>query len=153
MRTLVGLALATSMVLGAGCGDKKPVESTAAPAAAKITAEMPDTAYAKAFAKRLVALSIEDWKPIDASSGADLNYKTLAFSPDGTWNAEALLTASYEEFDCKEHGTWRIDNTDSSETATMDWELVKTTCPMREPGVQRVKMTIEKGGGYKIMFR
>jgi len=152
MRALLVVLL---LAVAPGCGKKAPPEAPtdAEPPPPRFTAEMPDTADAKAFAKRLVDTTVTNWDPV-SGEGAEFTFTALSFQPDGVWHADAVMKASFEEFDCKETGSWRIDEAESSDTATMEWTVVKTTCPMRESGAsQRVKMTIAKGGTYKIAFR
>lgn len=155
MRIVYWFGVATLLV---ACGKKQAPEPAgdqpAAAPAGELTAEMPDTPEAKAFAKRLVETTVTDWDPLGGASGVELRYKTLTFQPDGSWTAEAALTADFESFECKEVGTWSIDEAESDSAATMNWEVRKTTCPTREAGdALRVKMGIQKGGEYKIAFR
>lgn len=160
MRPIYALALLT---LAAGCGKKAaepeaaaeaPAEE-AAPAPAAMSAQMPDTKEAKAFAKTLVGTTVSNWSPLDGSGGGgELEYKEMTFDPSGSWAANAVLELGMDTVDCKESGTWAIDEAESKETATMSWKLDKTDCPSRETGVDlRVKMSITGGGQTKIMMR
>lgn len=147
-----GVALAALL---AGCGGKKAPEPAAdgGSAEAAVTAEMPDTAEAKAFAKSLVKTEVKGLGVV-SSGGGRLDYNTLTFAPDGRWNATGVVKASDEQFECKETGTWSIEGAETAESATMEWTVEKTTCATREAGTkQRVQMTILKGGEYKIAFR
>ena len=58
-----------------------------------------------------------------------------------------------EYVDCEESGTWTMDPADSESTASMTWQLEKTSCPGREGGKEiRVKITIERDGSYEILM-
>lgn len=151
MRALATLAL---VGLAAGCGPKTPTESAGSTdTSAPITAQMPDTSNARAFASRLVQTTISNWSPISGGD-VELDYNSMTFAPDGSWTATATMEAAFEEFDCQETGTWIIDTATADDTATMDWEIGRTTCPMREAGSSlRVQMTIERKGEYQISFR
>ena len=136
------------------CGKKeKPAEPAAENTTQEITAEMPDTADAKSFAKLLIETEVKDFEPT-SGSGAEFEYTSLTFSPNGRWVAEGVVRAQFEEIECREDGTWAIEETESSDTAIMLWKVAKTSCVMREAGAeQRVKMSVFKSGQYKIAFR
>jgi hypothetical protein len=136
------------------CAKKEAPQAAAAEGKseeAAITAEIPATAEARSFAKTLIGTQVSNWHPTGGSAFA---YETLTFKPDGTWSAAASVSAGGEDIDCQESGTWKISEATSTDTATMEWGVVKTTCVSRDAGTsQRVVMTILEGGEYKIGFR
>ena len=140
--------LSTAALMFIGCG-KKDTQSTAAVEATKVANTAVDSS---GFAKRLVGIEVVNWEPT-SNSGAQFKYSSLKFKEDGTWNASAVVTANFEEFACKEHGTWTVEDETSNTSATMEWSLMGTTCITREKGTSiRVLMTLS-GSSYKISFR
>lgn len=153
MRLLSTLVIAATVL---ACGKKAPPEAPADDddEAQAITAEMPDTPEARKYARRLVDTTVSNWQAAGGATGAVVNYTALTFAPDGTWSAEAMFEADFEEIECKETGTWTIAAADSAETATMEWHLGKTSCPAREAGeTTRVEMTLFRNGEVKIAYR
>lgn len=134
------------------CGGSKPAPQASGEAEPAMTAQMPDSAEAKSFAKKLVALTITDYEV--SGGGATLGYKTLTFAPSGQWNADGVVEASYETFDCKESGSWMIDKAESSDAAVMVWTLESTSCATREKGTEvRLRMVIDKAGEFQVQYR
>ena len=154
MRTVLALS---TLVLVTACGKKaapEPAAAAEAPAAPALTVAMPDDPKAKAFAERRTTTPIADWKPLGAGAAAEFVYNQLTFAPDGTWRADATVTASFETFPCKEQGTWSLESAESAETGTIATELTKTSCATREAGAQqRYEMTIGKGGEFTAALR
>lgn len=153
--------LLSALLCASACGKKNtateataaPSSSTPAPSETALTAEMPDTPEARAFAKLLIKTEVTGLEP---TGGDDVvfEYTSLTFSADGRWKAEGYVEASFEKMECMEVGTWTIDEATRNDTATMNWTVSKTNCAMRENGTtQRVQMTIPKSGPPKIMFR
>lgn len=154
------MILTTAALSLAACGKKNSGTEAAAdaPAAsggeAAMTAEMPDTDDARTFAGKLVDTTVTDWAPVSSGGGARFEYTSLTFLPTGRWAAEAFFEADFEKMECKEAGTWAIENADDARTATMVWTVEKTNCAGRDNGhEQRVQMIIPKAGEYKINFR
>lgn len=142
MRVLI-VALAV-----AGC-QKTPPE--AAPSkGVEITAEMPDTPEARAFAARLIETELTGLNPTGAS---EFQFEKMTFSPEGTYEADARLEVGGEAADCEEVGTWRIDEM-ADAGAIMEWTVTKTTCANRSAGEQtRVELALMEDGRYKAAFR
>ncbi|MBN2798816.1 MAG: hypothetical protein JXX28_06660 [Deltaproteobacteria bacterium] len=147
------LSLLPALLLTA-CGPKEAAPVAPAEAAPPpITVEMPDTSEARAFADNLVHTAIRDWAPIQGSE-VRLTYSSMNFDLDGTWRANGLMKASFEEFDCQESGSWHIGEATTERNATVAWEIGRTTCPTREVGTtQRVELTIAKNGDVAVQFR
>jgi hypothetical protein len=114
---------------------------------------MPDGPQARRFAQRLVDITIENWQVV-GGGGAALVYREFTFTRDGRWDANAVLEADFEEIPCFESGIWRIAETQTPESAIMEWDLTRTSCPTRETGgTTRVQISLLKDGRYKIAFR
>jgi predicted small lipoprotein YifL len=137
------------------CGKKGAApEAAADPEAGAITAEMPPGKDAMSFAGKLVQTTVVDWEPVSSTSGAKFVYNQLTFLGTGRWAANGYLEASFEKIECKEAGTWKIEQVTDGRTATMLWVVDKTNCPTREAGTElRVQMVIPEEGKYKINFR
>jgi hypothetical protein len=147
---------AVVLILMTACAPKAPVTaspvSEGAAEAPALSADIPDTADARSFAKALVNTVVTDWEVAGGSGGA-VTYADLRFDGDGTWNAQGNFTADGEKFPCVETGSWTLDDTSSSSVGTMDWTISKTTCPTREAGSSvRVQVTLNKSGA-EIAFR
>lgn len=150
---LVGAAL-----LATGCGKKSPAASAAtsgaSAAAGAMSAQMPATKDAATFAGKLVATTVNNWEPISDGGDVNFTYKTMTFSPDGSWTANAELEASFEKIGCNEKGSWAIEEATSANEATMVWKIASTNCPMREAGKDlRVQVQLPKANSYTINFR
>jgi hypothetical protein len=118
-----------------------------------MTASVPDTTEARAFAEALVETEVREFAPI-SGGGASFVYHSLSFVADGSWSATATVTAGDEGMDCQESGRWTLEQATAAETAILVWTVGKTTCASREVGAaQRVQMTILESGEYKIAFR
>ena len=144
--------LALSLVALCACGKKSPSTEPAAAAAAKsgpaITAEMPDDASARQFAKQLVAQELTGLNPTGSSDFS----LSITFAGDGTWVSAGHAELGGETLDCQESGTWRIDEMEGDK-AVMDWTIAQTTCPNRSSGeTQRVSVAFV-GDTPKIAFR
>ncbi len=141
--------LLASLVL-VGCGPKEaPVE---APVSTSRGPEIPSDSTSGKFAQRLLAVEISDWSPADTGE-VGFKYKSLTFSSDNSWVAPGRVEIMDEYVDCEESGTWTMDPADSESTASMTWQLEKTSCPGREGGKEiRVKITIERDGSYEILM-
>ncbi|MCB9793302.1 MAG: hypothetical protein H6741_11305 [Alphaproteobacteria bacterium] len=147
-----------ALVLLAACGSKE-TSNTAAPAEAASDAPavssdvVPADKASQAFAEKLFALTITDFRPID-SSGADFIYKTFQLKPDGQWNASGVVEIAGETMECRETGPWTMDPAESNETANVTWTIDETNCAGRESGTEhRIQLTIRKGGEYEVSFR
>lgn len=145
---IAGLALTA-------CGKKGASPDAAADSgAAALTAEMPAGKDAMSYAGKLVQTTVENWEPVSSTSGAKFVYNQMTFEPSGRWVASGYLEASFEKIDCKENGTWRIEEVTDDRTATMLWTVKTTNCPTREVGNElRVQMIIPENDKYKINFR
>lgn len=145
-------AFILSCLILSACGKKAATpEAAAAPKEAALTAEMPDSAEAKAFAKRLVKAEIVGYSP---TGNSQFQHNTLDFRGDGTWVADAILEAGGEEVPCAENGTWRIDAADSTDTATLELAIDKTSCPTRSDGTSwRINVTVDNSGSTQIRSR
>ncbi len=145
-RVLLGCVLLSTL----GC--KKEVAAPpaqATPKAPALTAEMPDSPEARKFARGLLDNPITNWSPIDDRT---FIYTSMSFAPDGTWTADAELTAGGESVPCKEVGEWSIDKAESEVKATMDWTIVKSSCARENGSTQRVSATRNEAQ-YKISYR
>jgi len=145
------------LLLLAACGSKETT-TTAAPAeAAENTPAasdvVPDDKASQAFAERLFATTLTNFRPID-SSGADFRYNSFQLKPDGSWNADGVVEIADESMECVESGTWSMDPAETNDTASVGWVVDKTNCAGRESGTEhRIRLTIDKGGEYEYSFR
>ena len=143
------LFLAGSLV--AGCGKKTAPE--AAPAGPALTVPRPDGGEADRFARGVTEADLHDWQAAGAR-GASLRYQTFEFTPDGRWWADAVLQADFEEIECKESGTWRIDSVSDPEHGIVEWQVDKSTCPIGRTGATtRAALTLGKGGVGEVSLR
>lgn len=153
------MTLALAALLVAGCGKKGTTPDAAADAAkntvaSEVTAKMPEGKDAAAYAKRLVATTVNNWEPMANSGGVKFQYDELTFAPTGTWNANATLEADFEEIPCSESGSWEIQEVENDTTATMLWTVTKTNCAMRNAGTEiRVQMLLPGTNKWTINFR
>ena len=136
-----------SVLLTSACGSKKEAK----PAAEKSASASSEAAGLSKFQKNLVGTEITDWEPT-SNSGAQFIYHTLRFSADGTWTASGTVKADFEEFPCKESGSWSVSSEDGN-SGTVEWVLNETDCLMREKGVELRTHIDLSGGSYKISFR
>jgi hypothetical protein len=151
------LPLATLLLLAA-CA-KKPEAAKAGPAEYTPSAEesidgakYPAGANSKAFVERLIRVEAKGFKPTDAP-GAAFVYASLDFRNDNTWFAQAQMSADGETIDCKEEGTWEMDEALDEHTAPITTKLTRSSCAGRpENETLRLKVKIEKGE-YTIVFR
>ena len=140
----------------AGCAKDKDTATTAAPAAAKPTpvANVPEDANSKAFAEKLQAMDIQDFKPSGSSEGGDIVYTHLKFRDEGVWAATGYVEAQDEKMDCSETGTWTMEPATSASTATMTWKTTTSDCAGREPGgEQRVLVTLKDDNKIDADYR
>ncbi len=154
MRVVTLSAVLLTLLVACG-GKKEPVAAAAAteaaPVESAITAQMPDSADAKAFAKALVKTGIRDLSV--STNGARFVYQTMTFGSDGRWTAKGAVTAGDETMDCTESGGWTIEDATSATVATMVWALDKTNCAARDAGTtQRVQVTLADGSA-NVAFR
>lgn len=144
--------LLLGLVVTPGCKKK---ETTTAPAASNVDlgkVVIPAGEASKAFAGKILTHDVTNFTPAD-TYGAKFSYRTLKFYNDNTWLAEATLVGQDASVDCKEHGTWTMEEAKDEHNADMSWKLVNTTCPGRESlNMMRVNVNIEKGE-YTISFR
>ena len=148
------IALAPTLLLA--CGEKAapaPTETTAAaPAASEPEPTTPGDSASKAFAKRLLATPLSDFRPGD-SAGVDFVYGKVTFRGDNTFVAEARISIDGESMDCAETGTWTMDPASDNGIAAMTWSMAKTTCAGRPATLDtRVQLTAD-GAGWKIEVR
>jgi hypothetical protein len=139
----------------AGCAKDKEKTNTAAAAEAKpkVVANVPDDANSKAFAEKLQAMDIQDFKP-SSSQGGEIVYTHLKFREEGVWAATGYVEAQDEKIDCSETGTWTMEPATSQNTATMVWKTSTTDCIGREPGgEQRVLVTLKDDGKIDADYR
>ena len=151
MHAILWLALA-------GCAKDKEKSNTAAAAPAakpKVVAHVPDDANSKAFAEKLQAMDIQDFKPTSSSSeGGEIVYTHLKFRDEGVWAATGYVEAQDEKMDCSETGTWTMEPATSQSTATMTWKTSTTDCVGREPGnEQRVLVTLKDDNKIDADYR
>lgn len=150
MRT-ASVLLALALVSVPACKKSGPPEG---PTGATITASMPDTPEARAFAERLVAAPIEGRRIVARSGGAAVAYHQIHLDPDGRWRAEATLDARGDEIPCKESGQWRIARASSAEQGTVEWTRLKTNCPGRAADeTQRLQLAYAPDGEVTLSFR
>jgi hypothetical protein len=151
MHAILWLALA-------GCAKDKEKSNTAAAAPAakpKVVVHVPDDANSKAFAEKLQAMDIQDFKPTSSSSeGGEIVYTHLKFRDEGVWAATGYVEAKDEKMDCSETGTWSMEPATSQTTATMTWKTSTTDCVGREPGnEQRVLVTLKDDNKIDADYR
>jgi len=139
--------VAAFALMAMGC-EKKPATS---PVEKESTAET-KTGNLSKFQKKLVETTITDWEPT-SNSGAQFIYKTLQFTADGTWSANGVVRADFEEFECAENGTWSLVSEASATSGTIDWTVSKTDCIAREAGTSIRTVMDYSGGDYQISFR
>ena len=146
-RNLIILALAV------GCGDKSDSSTGAAEETTKTNSEfVPDDKASQEFGKRLMKADLASFKPVEGDD-VKLVYSSFTFDPDGSWQANGAVEIMDETMECLEAGTWTMDAADSESTASMTWNRVKTNCAGRDPGEQRVKLTLKKDGSYEVELR
>jgi len=148
--SLVILAGAT---LAVGCGKKKQVESSATSAVADATQSASENTPERKFKENLTQLKVANWEPT-SNSGAQFIYNSLVFKADGSWSADGVVKANFEEFPCKEGGSWSVASIESASSGIIDWTLNSTTCITREKGIAlRTHISILGSDKYKISFR
>ena len=134
----------TFLLIGlTACGPKDTAKSTSAAGEATQTstqeANTPNDKTSKKFSKNLMSRTYSDFTP--GSEG--LVYKSIKFSPDNTWTAEAAIVTFDEEMECVEKGTWTLDPAESETVASMTWKITETDCPTRESGADiRLKLNV-----------
>lgn len=131
-----------------GCGPKKAATSSTE---AK-SASTPSTSGLTKFQTNLVETKISDWEPT-SNTGAQFLYNTLQFDGDGTWNAQGVVKANFEEFECTESGSWSVTSEESATSGTVLWDVKKTDCITREVGTEVRTHFDLSGGKYQISFR
>ena len=144
----MSILVLSALVLGVGCGPKKSAESASTETS---TADSQSTSLTK-FQKKLVDTTISNWEPIDGSS-VEFIYQALNFSADGTWKANGVVKADFEEFPCTETGIWSVTSEDSANSGVVEWTLKNSDCISRDPGVSLRTLIEFSGGDYKISFR
>ena len=144
LRTVLPLALVL-----AACG---PKDSNVQAAGAGIgSTQVPDDASSRKFAVKLLGLQVLSWTP-STSGAVQLVYNTLTFLDQNRWQADATLSVLDEETSCRENGVWTMEPARSSNTATVEMTVEKTSCPDREAGTTvRVDATILQDGTYKFV--
>lgn len=153
---MIRSALVLVPLLLVACGEKAapaPTAAAAAPAAAnEPEPTTPGDAASKAFAKRLLATPLTDFRPGD-SAGVDFVYGKVTFRGDNTFVADARLSIDGESMDCAETGTWTMDPATDERTASMTWSMTKTTCAGRPSTLEsRVQLSAD-GAGWKVEVR
>ena len=147
------LVILAGVLLATGCGKKKQAESSAESAVGDAAQSAKDNTPERKFKENLTQLKVTNWEPT-SNSGAQFLYNSLVFKSDGTWAADGVVKANFEEFPCKESGPWSVVSVESGSAAVIDWTLTSTTCITREKGITlRTHINILDGGKYKISFR
>ena len=115
---------------------------------------LPAGSDARKFAQNLIDTEIADFKPTGVGGSVQFVYETLAFTGDGTWNAQAAVEANFESIPCAESGDWTLEDAESASVGTITWTVSKTNCAMRETGEStRGQVTLGKGTGFSVAFR
>ena len=145
------LVLSVCALFVAGCGEKTPSTTGAAPSGPTFTMAIPDGS--KAFANALVTSTTKDFSPSD-SDGAVFEYTSLQFRGDGTWRADGYVEAMDERMECSEAGTWVLAEADTASVGTIAWTVNETSCVGRENGTEtRAQVTVSSGGIQSALFR
>lgn len=149
--------LLASLFALAACGGEKaaPANAGSAPveAAPEAATNIPGDADSKAFAKRLLALEVKDFKASDGA-GASFVYTLFKFNPDNTWTADGYVEMDFERMECRESGTWTMDAASSASSADVNWTVAKTNCAGRDAGQEtRALVTISDKGEPSFAFR
>lgn len=144
------------LLLAPGCKkkeDKTETTSSSAPSADVLgKVNVPNDDNSKAFAGKILTHDVSNFTPSDGY-GMKFVYKTLHFSNDNTWMAEAIVGEGDESVGCKESGTWTMDAASDEHTADMSVKMDKTTCPGRQQSdMMRLNVNIAKGE-YAISIR
>lgn len=143
--------LSVCALLVAGCGEKTPAATAAAPSGPSMTMSIPDGT--KAFATALVSSTTKDFSPSD-SDGAVFKYTSLQFRGDGTWRADGYVEAMDERMECSEAGTWILAEAESKSVGTIAWTVNETSCVGRDNGTEtRAQVTVGSGGIQSALFR
>lgn len=148
------LVPALALLALSACGPKtSAVAGPAADASGVGQARVPNDAASRSFATRLLDTPALNFRPTDGG-GVQFSYDKLTFRSDNTWHADAKMMADGETIECVETGEWSMEAADDASTATMEWKLVKSTCPGRPADhVTRAKVQIADDGEYKVVFR
>ncbi|MCB9777369.1 MAG: hypothetical protein H6742_02255 [Alphaproteobacteria bacterium] len=155
MKSLLLLAIGL-LVPTADAGKKKKSDSAEASAPVEtqtgLTGDFPSDAASQAFAEKLVALQISDFRAVDGA-GANVVFSSMSFAGDNTWGAVGYTDFGDERMDCKESGKWSMEPASSKTEATVVWTVEKTDCVGREAGVE-TRMAVElTGDGWTVAFR
>ena len=143
--------LSVCALLVAGCGEKTPAATAAAPSGPSMTMSIPDGT--KPFAIALVSSTTKDFSPSD-SDGAVFKYTSLQFRGDGTWRADGYVEAMDERMECSEAGTWILAEAESKSVGTIAWTVNETSCVGRDNGTEtRAQVTVGSGGIQSALFR
>ena len=98
--------------------------------------ELPDDKDTRKFADHLVRTPVRNFKPSDASGGADIEWSKVSFGPKNHWEADAVLSAGGERVNCTEAGRWTAEKCDSSTVCTINLDTKKSSCPGRSESTQ-----------------
>ena len=130
--------------------EKTATQDAVAPAAP--TADIPSDANSKKFAKELLSRSFSDFTINDK-----MVYKSLSFSADNSFKASAMVSyevgGDFEEMECTESGTWKMDAAESATKAAMTWNVSQSDCPGRD-SLEETRLVVSLGrGGMDVEFR
>jgi len=138
----------SGVLLAGGCGSKKEAK----PATEGVETHESAPATLTKFQQKLVETTITEWEPT-SNSGAQFLYSSLSFQANGTWSADGVVKADFEEFPCSEKGLWTVTSEDNGSAGTVEWTLKETDCITREVGASLRTHISFSGGDYKISFR
>ena len=115
-----------------------------------LTMALPSDPNASAFATLLVTAPVTDWSPLDDRSFV---YESLNFSGNGSFQANAALSAGGESVPCAESGQWTVEAVEAPITGTISMTLAATDCATRSADTtQRIRLSRE-GDRYRISYR
>ncbi len=134
LAAIVALAGCPKSGGGASSGEQEPVE------------EAPKSRFSgstKAYVDGLTRAPIVGWQVAD--DGAAIVYDALTMDEDGTFSAATTVRLGEEPLECRESGTWTLDNnkSDSAQVGELNFELLQTDCVGREaPRTWRAQATV-----------
>lgn len=141
-------ALPLFLLAGAGCGKKADNTAPASSGASSDVlgkAEVPSDSVSKAFAGKILTHVVTNYTLADGN-GMKFVYKSLTFSNDNGWVADAVIGEGEDSLGCKEQGTWSMEAASDEHTANVSLQMDKSSCPGREQsGTTRLNVYIAKG--------
>lgn len=135
------LLVAAALALG-GC----PKEQAATQDSGEQQAQVPASRYkgaTAAFVGGLCALKVYAY--VVSDEGAAVVYEELSFREDGTFEARTSIRIGEEPFNCRESGSWAMDDdrADDRSTSALTMEVTETDCAGRSaPNSFRVRARI-----------